>query len=88
MEGIMKYKVSIPFVCYVEVKVESETREQAIEEAMEEARITSFCGNGGSDKLIGVYGSNVSIYANEEPLDWCKDFDIEVYDEEGNEVED
>ena len=42
--------------------VEAETEEEAIEKAYAEwPGITGFCGNGGNDKLIGVYGEDSSI---------------------------
>lgn len=38
----------------VEVVVEAENKEDAIEKAYDNVSIDSYCGNGGSDKLIGV----------------------------------
>jgi len=64
-----KYRVTFPYVCFVAVNVEAENKDDAIDLAEEDAGITGFCGNGGSDKLIGVYGENVSISASEEPID-------------------
>ena len=51
-----KYRVTIPFACFVSVTVEADSKEEAEENGYREASITSYCGNGGSDKLIGVYG--------------------------------
>lgn len=46
----------------VGMKVEAETKEEAIEKASEEWEgIGGFCGNGGTNKLIGVYGEDCSI---------------------------
>lgn len=38
----------------VEVTVEAENEEEAIEKAYDNVGIDSCCGNGGSNKLIGV----------------------------------
>lgn len=50
-------------------EVEAETEEEAIEKAYEECDgLTAYCGNGGTDKLVGVNSSDVSIYPN--LLEW------------------
>jgi hypothetical protein len=51
------------------VTVEAGTKEEAISEAFEDGTIGGFCGNGGNDKLIGVYGSNASIEACDNTCD-------------------
>ena len=53
----------------VEVVVEAENKEDAIEKAYDNVSIDSYCGNGGSDKLIGVWDTDeatVSIYPDSE----------------------
>lgn len=62
----MKYRVSYPVVCYVHIEVEAESKEDAIDLAYDDFGVTAFCGNGGTDKLIGVCGENVTIEAGEE----------------------
>lgn len=59
----MKYIVRGTTTVYVEVIVEAENEDAAIEEAENQLdSLTTFVGNGGTDKLIGVYGENESIY--------------------------
>ena len=65
----MKYRVTIPYACWVTVEVEASNEEEAEELAFEDSGITGNCGNGGNDKLIGVYGENVSIEAGDDPLE-------------------
>lgn len=72
-----KYKITIPFPVFVSIEVEAEDEETAEEAAFAEAYIDSYAGNGGSDKLIGVSGSNVSIEAGETPIEE-KPFSIEI----------
>lgn len=74
----MKYRVTIPFACFVSVEVEAENAEAAEEIAFEDAYPSGYAGNGGTDKLIGVRGSNVSIEAGEEPIDDIDGFSIDV----------
>ena len=46
---------------------EEEVRELFIEKAYDEfGGISSFVGNGGMDKLIGVYGSDEGLYGDGE----------------------
>lgn len=65
----MKYTVTMPIICNVYIEVEAESEEEAIELAHEEYGVSNFCGNGGSDKLIGVYESNHSIDVDSEPFE-------------------
>lgn len=59
----MKYIVRGTTTVYVEVIVEAENEDAAIEKAENQLdSLTTFVGNGGTDKLIGVYGENKSIY--------------------------
>ena len=53
----------------VEVVVEAENKEDAIEKAYDNVSIDSYCGNGGLDKLIGVCDTDeatASIYPDSE----------------------
>lgn len=53
----------------VEVTVEAENEEEAIEKAYDNVSIDNYCGNGGTDKLIGVCNTDeatASIYADSE----------------------
>ena len=62
-----KYIVSGKTTAFISVKIEAESKEEAIEMAYEECSgPTSFVGNGGYDKLIGVDGDNVSISCDDE----------------------
>lgn len=76
-----KFKVSIPYVCWVGVTVEAEDEETAIELAYGQARPHSVIGNGGNDKLIGVDGDH-TIEVDDEPAD-----NFTVGDCEAEEVE-
>lgn len=53
----------------VEVTVEAENEKEAIEKAYDNVSIDNYCGNGGTDKLIGVCNTDeatASIYADSE----------------------
>lgn len=53
----------------VEVTVDAENKEEAIEKAYDNVSIDNYCGNGGKDKLIGVCNTDeatASIYADNE----------------------
>ena len=53
----------------VEVEVAAENKEDAIEKAYDNVGIDSYCGNGGSNKLIGVCDTDeatASIYVVDE----------------------
>lgn len=50
----MKYLVKGKVELMVEVTVEAENEEEAIEKAYDNIGINSYCGNGGVDKLVGV----------------------------------
>ena len=65
-----KFKVTIPYVCYVTTEVQADDKDDAIDLACMDTYVGSFCGNGGNgDKLIGVTGDNESIEINQEPLE-------------------
>ena len=64
-----KYTVTGYANVVVEVTVEAENEEEAIEKAYDNVDIDSYCGNGGTDKLIGVCNTNeatASIYVDSE----------------------
>lgn len=49
----------------VQIEVEAEDKESAIEEAGNQLDdLISYCGNGGMDKLVGVDLDEASIYPN------------------------
>ena len=61
------YRVEIPYLVYVIAVVEAEDKDSAIDSAFDEgASLTGYCGNGGSGKLVGVYGENLSVEAADE----------------------
>lgn len=65
-----KYIVSGEVTAYISVELEAESKEEAIEMAYEECSgPSSFIGNGGYNKLIGVRDTDnavVSIECNDE----------------------
>ena len=62
-----KYIVFGKVTAYIEVELEAENEKEAIEKAYEECSgPMNFVGNGGYDKLIGVYGDNASISCDDE----------------------
>lgn len=63
----------------VEVTVEAENEEEAIEKAYDNVSIDSYCGNGGSNKLIGVCDTDeatAGIYVVDE-LEYAEVEEIE-----------
>lgn len=62
-----KYIVYGKVAAFISVKLEAENKKEAIEKAYEECSgPSSYVGNGGYDKLIGVDGFNVSINCDDE----------------------
>lgn len=62
-----KYRVYGTATVSVYVEIDATSPEEAINLAYNECDgLTSFAGNGGMDKMVGVYGSNVSIEAEGE----------------------
>lgn len=58
----------------VEVTVEAENEGEAFSKAYQNVSIDSYCGNGGTDKLIGVCNTDeatASIYVDSE-LDYVE----------------
>ena len=48
----------------VRMRVEAETKEEAFEKAYEQfPGLTNFAGNGGVDKMVGVYENDCSLDA-------------------------
>lgn len=63
----------------VKVTVEAENEEEAIEKAYDNVSIDNFCGNGGTDKFIGVCDTDeatASIYADSD-LDYVEVEEVE-----------
>jgi len=61
-----KYKVFGHTVVNVVVEVEAENEGKAYKIAEDElCGLIAFCGNGGTDKLVGVDGENQSVSADE-----------------------
>jgi hypothetical protein len=57
-----KYKVQFRTDVWINVEVEAEDENDAIDKAWQEQPcLIGYAGNGGSDKLCGVSGSNLSI---------------------------
>lgn len=57
-----KYRVYGSVSISVAVEVEADDKDAAIEAAYENfGGLTNYAGNGGIDKLVGVYEENVSI---------------------------
>lgn len=64
-----KYTVTGYANVVVEVTVEAENEEEAIEKAYDNVSIDNYCGDGGTDKLIGVCNTNeaaAAIYVDSE----------------------
>ena len=64
-----KYTVTGYIEVTIEVTVEAENEEEAIEKAYDNVSIDNYYGNGGVDKLIGVCDTDeatASIYADSE----------------------
>lgn len=74
-----KYTVTGYANVVVEVAVEAENEEEALEKAYQNVSIDNYCGNGGVDKLIGVCNTDeatASIYADSE-LDYVEVEEVE-----------
>lgn len=66
----MKYIVRGETMVYVDFECEAENAEEAREKAADEVwSLTSYYGNGGVDKLVGVYNEDASIYPSDE-IEW------------------
>ena len=74
-----KYTVTGYANVVVEVTVEAENEEEAIQKAYDNVSIDNYYGNGGVDKLIGVCDTDeatASIYADSE-LDYVEVEEVE-----------
>lgn len=49
-----KYRIPFKGTVWINIEIEAENKEEAIDIAEQEAFISSYCGNGGCDKLVGV----------------------------------
>ncbi|RRJ62420.1 hypothetical protein EHV15_05240 [Paenibacillus oralis] len=66
-----KYKVWGNFTGAVSITIEADSEDEAFDKAYAEFQgIGSFVGNGGIDKLIGVYEDNESIDADGAEVHW------------------
>ena len=63
---ITQLQYHLPF--FVTIEVTANNEEEARDIASEEVYLTNYCGNGGSNKLIGVNGS-ASIEAGDMDFD-------------------
>lgn len=62
-----KYSCTATIETYIEMIVEAESEEDALEKANNEfGGACNYCGNGGTDKLVGVDGENESISINDD----------------------
>jgi hypothetical protein len=62
-----KYRVCGHTTVTVVVEVVAESEAKAYEKASDElCNLDAYVGNGGTDKLIGVYGDGQSVSADEE----------------------
>lgn len=67
------YEVNCSIPVHLTIKVDAANEQDAIDKAMEFATLSSYVGNGGSDKLVGTAEACVSIEPGEEVLegnDW------------------
>jgi hypothetical protein len=71
----MKYNVTVPYAVFVTTEVEADSKEEAEENAINKIYISGYCGNDGTDKLIGI--TEGSIEAGDTPLE-DGGFSIEV----------
>ena len=62
-----KYRVYGYTTVTVTIEVTADTEAEAYEEALDElCCLDAYVGKGGTDKLIGVYGDEQSVNADEE----------------------
>lgn len=55
------YKVTLPFVIYVTAEIEADSEQEAIDNAINEVGLTTYCGGGGSDRLCGSWDMSHTI---------------------------
>lgn len=84
-----KYRVSGHTSVTVTIEVNAKSEEEAYEKALEELdSLTAYCGNGGTDKIVGVDGYNESSVSADETIEYD---DIELLgpaDDDDEETED
>ena len=73
-----KYEVYVTIPVFAAIKVEAEDSEEAIDKAWGYSGLTGYCGNGGTDKLVGTYEQNVSLEPGDSPLEGPYEFKTEV----------
>ena len=66
---VPKYIVRIPYCVWQNIELEADSAGQAEELAWDHAGLSAFCGNGGTNKLVGVSGENNSVEVCDDPLD-------------------
>lgn len=67
---MIKYRVCGTTTVTVYKEIWAEDEDEAIDKAYDElSSLTAFCGNGGTDKLIGVYGYDESVAADDY-IEW------------------
>jgi hypothetical protein len=64
-----KYLVRVPYVVWLNIEVDANDSEEAQDKACGDFGLSGYCGNGGSNKLVGVHGEHLSVEACDEPLD-------------------
>lgn len=64
-----KFVVNCAIPVHMNIEVEAEDGDAAIEAAYEYMGLTGYAGNGGCNKLVGTAESNVSIEAGDQPLE-------------------
>lgn len=80
-----KYRVCGNTTVTVYKEIWANDEDEAIDKAYDELQsLTAFCGNGGTDKLIGVYEYNESISADDY-ITWD---DTELLEEDPDHEED
>ena len=57
-----KYLVTVPYTVFLDVEVVAANKREAEEFATEVAYVTNYCGNGGSNRLVGPVADNVTIH--------------------------
>lgn len=61
MSELKKYNVTFSYVVHHTLEVEAESEDEALDLGYEEAGLTGFCGNGGTDRLVGVYEGSLEF---------------------------
>ena len=77
-----KYKVAVPYIVWAYVDVEADSEEDAIYKAIEASGLSSYAGNGGSNKLIGTRMQNVSLEPADESYEGPNGLEAHIFDTE------